>query len=63
MSKKEMLEQLTISVARLDTRMNVIEEDVSQILRLLKEVYSCWDHWDDGEQKSESHPDQQLPMV
>ena len=63
MSKKEMLEQLTISVARLETRLNVMEEDMSQILRLLKEVYSCWDHWDGEEQKSESHPDQQLPMV
>ena len=50
MSKKEMLEQLTISVARLDTRMNGLEEDMSKILRLLKEVYSCWDQWDDKEE-------------
>ena len=52
MSKTEMLEHLTISVARIETRMNMLEEDMSQILRLLKEVYSCWDHWDDKEQKS-----------
>ena len=52
MTKKEMLEQLTISVARMESRVESMEDDMGQILKLLKEVYSCWDHWDDEEQKS-----------
>ena len=39
-TKRELIEDL-------DRRVMKIEGDISYILKLLKDVYSCWDHWDD----------------
>ena len=39
-TKRELIEDL-------DRRVMKIEGDVAYIVKLLKDVYSCWDHWDD----------------
>ena len=55
MKKKEMIYRLATEVAECNSRLIVMEENLAYVLKLLKEVYSCWDQWDEPVRICEKH--------